>query len=77
MGILIYRAHHTSGNTAFVHALADAVDATGDAVAVPMFCSSLRTAPPDLLDALGTLDALVVTVLGGGWHHPGERIRGR
>ena len=76
VGILIYRAHHTSGNTAFVHALADAVDATGDAVAVPMFCSSLRTAPPDLLDALGDLDALVVTVLAAGGTTPANASAG-
>jgi len=76
VGILIYRAHHTSGNTAFVHALADAVDDIGDAVAVPMFCSSLRTAPPDLLDSLGTLDALVVTVLAAGGTTPANASAG-
>jgi cobaltochelatase CobN len=76
VGILIYRAHHTSGNTAFVHALADAVDATGDAVAVPMFCSSLRTAPPDLLTALGELDALIVTVLAAGGTTPANASAG-
>ena len=37
-GALYYRAHETSGNTAFAHALADAVDATGEAVGVPVFC---------------------------------------
>ncbi len=76
VGILIYRAHHTSGNTAFVHALADAVDQTGDAVAVPMFCSSLRTAPADLLEALGELDALVVTVLAAGGTTPATASAG-
>ena len=76
VGILIYRAHHTSGNTAFVHALADAVDATGDAVAVPMFCSSLRAAPPDLLRALGGLDALIVTVLAAGGTTPADASAG-
>ena len=76
VGILIYRAHHTSGNTAFVHALADAIDATGDAVAVPMFCSSLRTAPRDLLDALGQLDALIVTVLAAGGTTPADASAG-
>ncbi len=76
VGILIYRAHHTSGNTAFVHALADAVDATGDAVAVPMFCASLRTAPKDLLEALGRLDALVVTVLAAGGSTPATASAG-
>jgi cobaltochelatase CobN len=76
VGILFYRAHHTSGNTAFVHALADAVDATGDAVAVPIYCSSLRSAPPGLLDALADLDALVVTVLAAGGTTPATASAG-
>ncbi|OLF19305.1 cobaltochelatase subunit CobN [Actinophytocola xanthii] len=66
IGILYYRAHETSGNTAFAHALADAVDATGQAVGVPIFSTSLRSAPDELYAALGTLDALVVTVLAAG-----------
>jgi cobaltochelatase CobN len=66
IGILYYRAHETSGNTDFAHALADAVDATGQAVGVPVFSVSLRSAPDELYDALGTLDALVVTVLAAG-----------
>jgi len=70
IGILYYRAHEASGNTAFVHALADAVDATGDAVGLPIFAGSLRTAPDELVDALGTLDALVVTVLAAGGSTP-------
>ena len=40
---------------AFVHALADAVQAQHGAVAVPIFCSSLRGAPADLLAQLGDL----------------------
>ena len=40
-------AHQMSGNTDFVHALADAVDATGHAVAVPVFAGSLRAAPDE------------------------------
>ena len=52
------------------YALADAVDATGEAVAVPIYCSSLRGAPDDLLAELGTLDALVVTVLAVGGTKP-------
>jgi cobaltochelatase CobN len=70
VGILYYRAHHTSGNTRFVHDLADAVDSTGRAVAVPIFCSSLRGAPDELLVELATLDALVVTVLAAGGTRP-------
>ncbi|WP_244927996.1 cobaltochelatase subunit CobN [Nocardioides sp. W7] len=70
IGILYYRAHQASGNTAFAHGLADAVDATGGAVGVPIFAGSLRSAPDDLYDALGTLDALVVTVLAAGGSVP-------
>ncbi|KAA1426670.1 cobaltochelatase subunit CobN [Nocardioides antri] len=72
VGILYYRAHQMSGNTAFVHALADAVDATGEAVAVPIFAGSLRAAPDDLFEALGSLDALVVTVLAAGGTVPAD-----
>jgi cobaltochelatase CobN len=70
VGILYYRAHHTSGNTRFVHDLADAVEENDRATAVPIFCSSLRGAPEDLLAELGTLDALVVTVLAAGGTKP-------
>lgn len=70
VGVLFYRAHEASGNTAFAHTLADAIDATGQAVGVPIFSSSLRAAPDDLYDALGTLDALVVTVLAAGGSTP-------
>lgn len=72
VGILFYRAHQMSGNTEFVHALADAVDATGQAVAVPIFAGSLRSAPDELFEALGTLDALVVTVLAAGGTVPAD-----
>ncbi len=53
VGVLYYRAHEISGNTAFAHALADAIDATGQAVGVPVFAGSLRRAPDDLFEALG------------------------
>ena len=80
VGVLFYRAHQASGNTDFAHALADAIDATGEAVGVPIFSSSLRAAPDDLYDALGTLDALIVTVLAAGGSQPATasgRRRGR
>jgi cobaltochelatase CobN len=76
VGILYYRAHEASGNTAFAHALADAVDATGQAVGVPVFAGSLRSAPDELYDALGTLDALVVTVLAAGGTVPSSASAG-
>lgn len=76
IGILYYRAHQASGNTAFAHALADAVDATGAAVGVPVFAGSLRAAPDDLYEALGTLDALVVTVLASGGSVPATASAG-
>ncbi|MCT2299820.1 MULTISPECIES: cobaltochelatase subunit CobN [Dietzia] len=71
VGVLYYRAHEVSGNSGFAHALADAIDATGEAVGVPVFAGSLRSAPDELFDALGTLDALVVTVLAAGGTTPG------
>jgi cobaltochelatase CobN len=71
VGVLYYRAHEVSGNAGFAHALADAVDATGEAVGVPIFASSLRNAPQELFDAMGTLDALVVSVLAAGGAKPG------
>ncbi|MEZ0580437.1 cobaltochelatase subunit CobN [Nocardioides sp. MH1] len=70
VGVLFYRAHHASGNTDFVHALCDAIDATGEAVGVPIFAGSLRSAPDELFEALGDLDALVVTVLAAGGSTP-------
>jgi cobaltochelatase CobN len=65
VAILYYRAHHVAGNTGFVHALADAVEAAGGR-ALPVFCSSLRTAEPALIDALRAADVIVVTVLAAG-----------
>ncbi|MBG6095276.1 cobaltochelatase subunit CobN [Nocardioides luteus] len=76
IGVLYYRAHETSGNTAFAHALADAIDATGAATGVPVFAGSLRSAPDDLYEALGTLDALIVTVLAAGGSVPASASAG-
>ncbi|MCW2819644.1 MAG: cobN, partial [Marmoricola sp.] len=70
VGVLFYRAHEASGNHRFAHDLADAIDATGRAVGVPVFSSSLRSAPDALYAELGTLDALVVTVLAAGGTTP-------
>ncbi|MFG1749153.1 cobaltochelatase subunit CobN [Streptosporangium sandarakinum] len=69
IGVLYYRAHHMAGNTAFVESLCRAVEAAGGQ-ALPVFCSSLRTAEPDLLETLRQADALVVTVLAAGGSNP-------
>ena len=75
MGILFYRAQYAAGNTAYVEALADAIDAAGG-IGVPIFAASLRDAPADLLDQLGTLDALIATVLAAGGTRPATASAG-
>ncbi|MGX5655946.1 cobaltochelatase subunit CobN [Geodermatophilus nigrescens] len=69
IAVLYYRAHHLAGNTAFVEALCSAVEDAGGQ-ALPVFVSSLRSVPADLLDVLRTADALVVTVLAAGGSRP-------
>ncbi|MFC6082001.1 cobaltochelatase subunit CobN [Sphaerisporangium aureirubrum] len=69
IGVLYYRAHHMAGNTAFVETLCRAVEDAGGRP-LPVFCSSLRTADPALLDTLRAADALVVTVLAAGGSRP-------
>jgi cobaltochelatase CobN len=75
IGILFYRAQYAAGNTAYVAALADAVDAAGG-VGVPIFAASLRDAPPDLLEYLGNCDALITTVLAAGGTKPATASAG-
>ena len=65
VGVIFYRAHALSGNTAFVDTLCDAIEARG-ANALPVFCGSLRGASSDLMALLGSADALVATVLAAG-----------
>ncbi|HYB86494.1 MAG TPA: cobaltochelatase subunit CobN, partial [Streptosporangiaceae bacterium] len=65
VAVLYYRAHELAGNTAFVDALCTAIGSCG-ARAMPVWCASLRTAEPGLLEALGRADVLVVTVLAAG-----------
>ncbi|SEF37352.1 cobaltochelatase CobN [Amycolatopsis pretoriensis] len=71
IGILYYRAHHLSGNTNFVHALADEIEAAGGR-ALPIYCASLRTREPEMMAELGKVDALLVTVLAAGGTRPSE-----
>jgi cobaltochelatase CobN len=75
IGVLFYRAHYAAGNTAYVEALADAVDAAGG-VGVPVFATSLRDAPSELLDYLGSCDALITTVLAAGGTKPATASAG-
>lgn len=69
VAILYYRAQHLAGNTAYIDALATAVEQAG-ATALPIYCASLRTAEADLLETLKSADALIVTVLAAGGTKP-------
>ncbi|MDQ7807267.1 cobaltochelatase subunit CobN [Amycolatopsis sp. A133] len=71
IGILYYRAHHLSGNTAFVHTLADEIEAAGGR-ALAIHCASLRTREPAMMAELASVDALLVTVLAAGGTRPSE-----
>ncbi len=70
VGVVFYRTHWMSGNTAFVDTLVEALEAAG-ANPLPLFCYSLRPDPSgrvaacELLAAHGA-DALIVTVLAAG-----------
>ena len=69
VGVLFYRAQYAADNTDYVHGLCDAIERAGG-IGVPIHATSLRDAPDDLLDYLGTLDALVTTVLAAGGTKP-------
>ena len=78
VGVIYYRAHEVSGNTAFVDALTAAVDRAG-AQPIAVFCGSLRGLDsPDapLLTLLAGCDALVVTVLAAGGTVPTDATAG-
>ena len=70
VGVVFYRAHLLAGNTVFVDALCDAIEARG-AKAVAVWCYSLRPGPDGRSAALDLLaqhgvDAIVTTVLAMG-----------
>lgn len=69
VAVLYYRAQHLAGNTAYVEALCDAIETAGGRP-LAVYCASLRTAEPDLLELLGTSDALITTVLAAGGATP-------
>jgi len=75
VGVVFYRAHELSGNTAFVDVLCDALEA-GGANARAVYVGSLRPDGegrlPVVDELLADVDALVVTVLAGGGSHAGD-----
>ncbi len=71
VGLVFYRAHELSGNTAFVDVLTDALEAKG-VTALPIFAPSLRNVSGELTDLLRRCDALIVTVLAAGGTRPAE-----
>ncbi|GAA5010062.1 cobaltochelatase subunit CobN [Actinopolymorpha pittospori] len=75
VAVLYYRAHHMSGNTAFVDALCAAIEDAGGR-ALPLYVASLRTPEPALVEALGAADAIVTTVLAAGGTRPAEASAG-
>ncbi|GGX65500.1 cobaltochelatase subunit CobN [Streptomyces hiroshimensis] len=75
VAVLYYRAHHMSGNTAFVDALCGAVEDAG-ARALPLYVASLRAPEPELIEALSGADAVVTTVLAAGGTKPAEASAG-
>lgn len=69
VAVLYYRAQQLAGNTAYVEALCQAIENAGGRP-LPVFCASLRTAEPELLELLGTADTLITTVLAAGGATP-------
>ncbi|MGV9974435.1 cobaltochelatase subunit CobN [Nocardia beijingensis] len=75
VAVIYYRAQHLAGNTAYVDALCAAIERAG-ALPLPLYCASLRTAEPELLETLRRADALVVTVLAAGGTKPATASAG-
>jgi cobaltochelatase CobN len=75
IAVLYYRAQHLAGNTGYIDALCQAIESAG-ARPVPLYCASLRTAEPEMLDVLGQADAMVVTVLAAGGAKPATASAG-
>ncbi len=75
IAVLYYRAQHLAGNTGYVEALCRAVEQAGGRP-LPVYCASLRTAEPELLQRLGDADAMVVTVLAAGGLRPATAAAG-
>src|SRR3712207_1900499 len=79
VGVVFYRTHLLGGNTAFVDALVEALEAAGTN-ALPVFCYSLRAGADGKVPALellkGRVDCLVTTVLASGGSNAADAQRG-
>ncbi|MEV5982931.1 cobaltochelatase subunit CobN [Streptomyces sp. NPDC052114] len=75
VAVLYYRAHHMSGNTAFVDALCGAIEDAG-ARPLPLYVASLRAPEPELIEELRAADTIVTTVLAAGGTKPAEASAG-
>ncbi|WP_442538337.1 cobaltochelatase subunit CobN, partial [Streptomyces pseudogriseolus] len=64
-----------SGNTAFVHALCEAVENAGGHP-LPIYVASLRAPEPGLIEELRAADAIVTTVLAAGGTRPADASAG-
>ena len=75
VAVLYYRAQHLAGNTNYVETLCQAIEHCGGR-ALPVYCTSLRTAEPELINTLKAADAMVVTVLAAGGTVPSTAAAG-
>ncbi|MBB6174510.1 cobaltochelatase CobN [Nocardiopsis mwathae] len=75
IAVVYYRAHHMSGNTAFVDALCQAIEDAGGRP-LPLYVASLRAPEPELVATLRDADAIVTTVLAAGGTRPAEASAG-
>ncbi|MFD3515656.1 cobaltochelatase subunit CobN [Streptomyces sp. NPDC058657] len=75
VAVLYYRAHHMSGNTAFIDALCGEIEAAG-ARPMPLYVASLRAPEPELIEELRAADVIVTTVLAAGGTRPAEASAG-
>ena len=69
IAVLYYRAQQLAGNTAYVEALCAAIEHAGGRP-LPVYCTSLRNPPAELMELLTGADAMVVTVLAAGGATP-------
>ena len=78
VGVIFYRAHWMSGNTAFVDDLVEALEEAGTN-ALPIYCYSLRADETGEVPALsmlrGRVDSLITTVLASGGSNAGDAQR--
>ena len=75
IAVLYYRAQQLAGNTGYIEALCSAIEDAG-ARPLPVYCASLRTAEPDMLELLRSADAMVTTVLAAGGAVPADVTAG-